>query len=75
MIHATESSLSHGASRSPRGSHSLQHNRAIRAGADLPGISPDFWPVLGFGHRPETNSLWDTHLLDRLSLPLSRYHE
>jgi hypothetical protein len=25
--------------------------------------------------EPEINSLWDTTLLDRLSLPLTRYHE
>jgi hypothetical protein len=32
------------------------------------------WSPISFA-EPEINSLWDTGLLDRLSLPLTRYHE
>jgi hypothetical protein len=75
MIHATESEIASGASRASHASHSLRNARGGHLAAYRPGISPADWPVLGFGHRPETNSLWDTGLLDRLSLPLTRYHE
>jgi hypothetical protein len=74
MIHSSDSESSSGTFRATYAS--LSHRDAHSHPSDYrPGISRAVWPVLGFGHQPETNSLWDTGLLDRLSMPLTRYHE
>jgi hypothetical protein len=75
MIHSTHSEFASGGTKVLRSSHSRQDAHGPHASSYSPGISRAVWPVLGFGHEPETNSLWDTGLLDRLSVPLTRYHE
>jgi hypothetical protein len=75
MIHAFESEISSDNSRAHRASHSLRAARGTHVSSHRPGISAVDWPVVGFGQPIEPNSLWDTGLLDRLSLPLTRYHE
>ena len=75
MIHSTESEIASGGSRLSHASRSHHSARASHAFDYSQGVSRAVWPVLGFGHKPETNSLWDTGLLDRLSMPLTRYHE
>jgi hypothetical protein len=75
MIESTDSGYTATSSRAFPTTHSLRHARATHVNDNGRSISPADWPVLGFGHRPETNSLWDTGLLDRLSVPLTRYHE
>jgi hypothetical protein len=75
MIHSTESEIASGGSRVSHASRSHHNVRTSHAFDYRQGVSRAVWPVLGFGHQPETNSLWDTGLLDRLSMPLTRYHE
>jgi hypothetical protein len=75
MIHSNHSEFSSSASKAFHASPTHRSARGTLVTDDSAGISTAVWPVLGFGHQPETNSLWDTGLLDRLSLPLTRYHE
>jgi|HubBroStandDraft_5_1064220.scaffolds.fasta_scaffold600303_1 hypothetical protein len=75
MIHSIDSGSTTTSSRAFPTRHSLRHARSTHMNENGRSISPAVWPVLGFGHRPETNSLWDTGLLDRLTVPLTRYHE
>jgi hypothetical protein len=75
MIRSTSFETAAAGSTSFRASHALRSARGTHVIGNRPGISAGEWPVLGFGHQPETHSLWDTGLLDRLSLPLTRYHE
>jgi hypothetical protein len=70
MIHSTDS----GSHAFPT-AHSLRHARSTHVNASGRSIPPAVWPVPGSGHQPETHSLWDAGLLDRLTVPLTRYHE
>jgi hypothetical protein len=75
MIRSSLSETAAAGSNSFRASHAFRRARGVHVIGNRPGISSGEWPVLGFGHEPETNSLWDTGLLDRLSLPLTRHHD
>jgi hypothetical protein len=75
MIHSPESEISSSGYKAPRSQRAVRGPRHPHADGDSEGISTSSWPVVGFGHRRETHSLWDTGLLDRLSVPLTRYHE
>jgi hypothetical protein len=75
MSHSTHTEFTSSNHRNFRAPHSLHGAVNSHANQDSQGIPPAFWPALGFGHRLETNSLWDTGLLDRLSAPLTRFHE
>jgi hypothetical protein len=75
MIHSTDSGYAASSTRAFPTSHSLRRARSTHVNDDGRSISPAIWPVMGLGHRPEANSLWDTGLLDRLTVPLTRYHE
>jgi hypothetical protein len=75
MSHSTHTESNSSNRRNFRASHSLHSAGISHGNQESEGIPPAFWPALGFGHRLETNSLWDTGLLDRLSAPLTRFHE
>jgi hypothetical protein len=75
MSHSTHTEITSSNHRNFRAPHSLHGAGNSQANQDSQGIPPAFWPALGFGHRLETNSLWDTGLLDRLSAPLTRFHD
>jgi hypothetical protein len=74
MIHSTHndfasiSSTNFRASPTHRSAHGTHTSGTHQRTAPI-GFSP-----VSFA-EPEINSLWDTSLLDRLSLPLTRYHE
>ena len=75
MSHSTHTEITASNHRNFRAPHSLHGAGNSQANQDSQGIPPAFWPALGYGHRLETNSLWDTGLLDRLSAPLTRFHD
>ena len=75
MLHSTDSESASGRTKLSHASRSHHNVREAHAFDYSQGVSRAVWPVLGFGHKPETNSLWDIGLLDRLSMPLTRYHE
>jgi hypothetical protein len=74
MIHSTHSAFTSGSPKASLASraHSPAHGGHI--GRAHRGYDYGTWSPVSFA-EPEVNSLWDTTLLDRLSLPLSRYHE
>jgi hypothetical protein len=74
MIHSTHSefaAIHPRAFRASRSSHSTHETHSARS---LPGLTTGSWTFPSFA-EPEINSLWDASLLDRLSSPLTRYHE
>jgi hypothetical protein len=74
MIHSTHSEFEQGsqkASHTSHGGHTAEHAHSGRAHRSYANAG---WSPVSFA-EPEINSLWDTGLLDRLSLPLTRYHE
>jgi hypothetical protein len=74
MIHSTHSefaAIHSGDFRSSRSSHSAPHPLASRG---HPHVAGGDWTFPSFA-EPEISSLWDANLLDRLSSPLTRYHE
>ncbi len=71
MIHSTHSEF---ASVHPAASHSSHSAHETFATRGRPHVATGGWSFPSFA-EPEINSLWDTGLLDRLSSPLTRYHE
>jgi hypothetical protein len=74
MIHSTQSEFEQGAPKASHPSHvrhPSQHGHSSHAHHSFVNAG---WSPISFA-EPEINSLWDTGLLDRLSLPLTRYHE
>jgi hypothetical protein len=74
MIPSTASEFSSdetGTLRAGRVSSSTHHNRAARHHAT---VSAGARSSFGFA-EPPFGSLWDASLLDRFTLPLTRYHE
>jgi hypothetical protein len=74
MIHSTQSEFEQGG---PKASHtsSVRHQaQHAHSGHAHHAFVSAGWSPISFA-EPEINSLWDTGLLDRLSLPLTRYHE
>ena len=74
MIHSTES---HFSSTAAGGFHSGSHSSLARHGRDSlhrATVTSGNRPSFGFA-EPAIGSLWDAALLDRLTLPLTRYHE
>ena len=74
MIHSTHSVFTSGSLKASHASHS--HSLAHEGHASRSHRSFDYgaWSPASIA-EPEINSLWDATLLDRLSLPLTRYHE
>ena len=74
MIHSTHSnSLSSGpknwaASRASRGAYQTHVTR------DHVHLAFGAWPSMSLA-EPDIDSLWDNGLLDRLSAPITRFHE
>jgi hypothetical protein len=74
MIHSTHSdfaALHAEAPRTFRSSHSAHQTSATHG---RPHVATGAWAFPSFV-EPEISSLWDANLLDRLSAPLTRYHE
>jgi hypothetical protein len=74
MIHSTHSEFEQGSPKASHPSHvghTALHAHSGRAHRSYVNAG---WSPVSFA-EPEINSLWDTGLLDRLSLPLTRYHE
>lgn len=74
MIHSTESEFTQGGSKPLRASHAGHSSPHAHRADARPRAAAGGWSSLSFA-EPEINSLWDTGLLDRLSVPLTRYHE
>ena len=74
MIHSTHSeSLSRGSknSRASRATRSAFQTHGNREHVHLPFGA---WPSMSLA-EPDIDSLWDNGLLDRLTAPLTRFHE
>jgi hypothetical protein len=74
MIHSTHSeftAIHAGAPRTSRSSHSTHETFSAHG---RPHVATGAWTFPSFA-EPEISSLWDANLLDRLSVPLTRYHE
>jgi hypothetical protein len=74
MIHSTHSEFEQAGTKASHNSpirHAAQQAHSSRAHRSYASAG---WSPISFA-EPEISSLWDTGLLDRLSLPLTRYHE
>lgn len=74
MIHATHNDFASSSTRAFRASHTHRSAHATHVSAHRGRFSPVSFSPISFA-EPEIGSLWDASLLDRLSLPLTRYHE
>jgi hypothetical protein len=74
MVHSTQTefiSSSYGALPAFRPSSGAYQPHITR---DHVRLASGAWPSLSLA-EPEIDSLWDSGLLDRLSAPITRYHE
>ena len=74
MIHSTHSESLSGrakAAAQSRNSRNAYQTHANREHVHLPFSA---WPSISLA-EPDIDSLWDASLLDRLTVPLTRYHE
>lgn len=74
MIHTTHSDFASISSGTFRASPTHRSAHGAHASGNHQRIAPIGFSPVSFA-EPEISSLWDTSLLDRLSLPLTRYHE
>jgi hypothetical protein len=74
MVHSIESEFTEGSPRAFRTSHSVRQASHPQGTHDRSRAAHALWFHPSFA-EPEINPLWDTGLLDRLSSPLTRYHE
>ncbi len=74
MLHSTDSHFTAGRPSALRLSRSVHHAHESGATRGQTPLATGAWTFPGFA-EPEINSLWDANLLDRLSAPLTRYHE
>jgi hypothetical protein len=74
MIHSTESEFTQSgpkACTATRPSHRAHRHLGTQGRSHSASVSSPIFSVA----EPEISSLWDAGLLDRLSSPLTRYHE
>ena len=74
MIHSTHNDFASISSRAFKDSPTHHSAHAAHASAGRGHFAPTSFSPVSFA-EPEISSLWDADLLDRLSLPLTRYHE
>jgi len=74
MIHSTHSEFTSGSPKASHASRALSPAHEGHTSLAHRSYGYGAWSPVSFA-EPEINSLWDTTLLDRLSLPLTRYHE
>jgi hypothetical protein len=74
MIHSTESECAQDGAKAQLASHPAHRAHPVPRTHGRPHLAASSWSSVSFA-EPEINSLWDTGLLDRLSSPLTRYHE
>lgn len=74
MIHASHNDFASVSSRNFRSSPAQRSAHGAHASGNHQRIAPIGFSPVSFA-EPEIGSLWDSGLLDRLSLPLTRYHE
>ncbi len=74
MIHDTHHDFASHSTRAFQASPTHRGAHAAHASAHRNRFAPVSFSPISFA-EPEIGSLWDASLLDRLSLPLTRYHE
>lgn len=74
MIHSTESGFTHSGPKASSASRASHRSQQTLATSGRPRGASASSPSFIFT-EPQINSLWDIGLLDRLSSPLTRYHE
>jgi hypothetical protein len=74
MNHSIHSNFARAGHRASHTSPLLGSVHQLQTTHDRSRISAGGWPSLSFA-EPEIDPLWDTGVLDRLSSPLTRYHE
>jgi hypothetical protein len=74
MIHATHNDFASISSRTFKASPTHRDTYATHGSSGRSHHAPIGFSPVSFA-EPEISSLWDAGLLDRLSLPLTRYHE
>jgi hypothetical protein len=73
MIHSTHSE-SRSSAKAHYSSYSSGTASQTRAAREHVHLAFGAWPSMSLA-EPDIDSLWDNSLLDRLSAPITRYHE
>jgi hypothetical protein len=71
MIHSTHTEFTASGPRTFPASRASHQTHSARESAR---VAPASWSPLTYA-EPDISSLWDTGLLDRLSEPITRFHE